>query len=441
MQYTEALDYLYSRLPVFHRIGAKALKPGLGNTLAFCNAMGNPQQRFRSIHVAGTNGKGSTSHMLAAIYQSAGYRVGLYTSPHLKSFTERIRLNGQPIAEEAVAHFVSEYQSLIESIEPSFFEVTVAMAFDYFARQHVDLAIIEVGLGGRLDSTNVITPELSIITNIGFDHTDILGDTLPQIAFEKAGITKAGVPVIIGESHPETVPVFSKTAAKLNAPIRFADRYYRVEDLGMVNGKRQVRVKAMTTDYQTDLVDVAKSLSLYELDLPGKYQLSNLPAVLDAVSILQDQWPVSPEAIQTGLVSVISLTGLKGRFQLLQENPLVVADTAHNQAGFAALLETVATLPYQTLRIILGLVADKDRSRMLATLPQQAVYYFCQSHTPRSLSAVDLQTEAAQTNRLGVAFPDVNEALSAALAEAHPADLILITGSNYTIAELSQLYL
>ena len=429
MQYAEALDYLYSRLPVFHRIGPKALKPGLGNTLALCDAMGNPHRRFRSIHVAGTNGKGSSSHMLAAIYQSAGYRVGLYTSPHLKSFTERIRLNGQPMAEEAVANFVTTYQTLIESIEPSFFEVTVAMAFDYFARQQVDLAIIETGLGGRLDSTNVIIPEASLITNIAFDHTDILGDTLPQIAYEKAGIIKAGVPVVVGESNPVTALVFSHTAEAMHAPLSFADVRYTVQDNGVQAGKREVSVKRTEE----------KEEQVYQLDLVGSYQLKNLPAVLAVVDILQPLWPVPAEARRNGLARVSELTGLKGRFQTLQTTPMVIADTAHNEAGLAALLETVAPFSYRTLRIILGLVADKDRSRLLDSLPQQAVYYFCQAQTPRSLSADLLQTEAAHANRIGAAFPDVNVALTAALADASPDDLILVTGSNYTIAELTNL--
>ncbi|MVM34537.1 bifunctional folylpolyglutamate synthase/dihydrofolate synthase [Spirosoma sp. HMF4905] len=428
MQYPEALDYLYSRLPVFHRIGAKALKPGLGNTLALCEALGNPQHQFRSIHVAGTNGKGSSSHMLAAIYQSAGYRVGLYTSPHLQSFTERFRLNGQPISEADVAQFVEQHQALIESIEPSFFEVTVAMAFDYFARQKVDLAIIEVGLGGRLDSTNVITPEASLITNIGYDHTDILGETLPEIAGEKAGIIKAGVPVIIGETHSETQVVFSKKAGELAAPILFADQRYMIQDDGIVAGKRQVEV----------LQDGAALYSLV-LDLLGTYQLHNLAGVLAIVEVLQSVWPVSSDAVQKGVANVTALTGLKGRFQTLQDQPRVIADTAHNQPGLASLFETIETIPYQTLRIVIGLVADKDRSKVLTMLPQTAIYYFCQAHTPRSLSASDLQAEAAQLGRIGEVFTDVNEALSAALSQASTADLILITGSNYTIAELTNL--
>ena len=428
MQYPEAIDYLYSRLPVFHRIGPKAIKPGLGNTLALCEALGNPHQKFRSIHVAGTNGKGSTSHMLAAIYQLAGYRVGLYTSPHLKAFTERIRLNGQPIAEEVVAAFVTAHQVLIETVEPSFFEVTVAMAFDFFAQQAVDVAIIEVGLGGRLDSTNVITPMASVITNIGYDHTDILGDTLPEIASEKAGIIKAGVPVIVGDTHPETAGVFQDVAVSVQAPIVFADQQYTVQDNGVVNGLRQVAV----------LKDGVSPRTI-ELDLLGSYQLRNLVTVLTTVEVLQPQLPVSVVDEENALTAVTSLTGLKGRFQTLQNSPHVIADTAHNQAGLVALFETVQTLPYDVLRIIIGMVADKDRAKVLATLPPTAVYYFCQANTPRSLAASELQAEAAEMGLIGEVFPDVNSALAVALEEASSDDLILLTGSNYIIAELIDL--
>ena len=439
MQYAEALNYLYSRLPVFHRIGPKALKPGLGNTLALCAGLDNPHQQFRSIHVGGTNGKGSTSHMLAAVYQSAGYRVGLYTSPHLQSFTERIRLNGQPIPEADVAQFVTRHQALIESVEPSFFEVTVAMAFDYFARQRVDIGIIEVGLGGRLDSTNVITPEASVITNIGLDHTDILGDTLPQIATEKAGIIKPGVPVIIGETQPETSPVFRETANSQQAPIVFADVQYRVEDLGVADGKRTVLIHSALNSTPASCETALAGKTAFTLDLVGAYQLRNLPAVLATLNRLQAIWPVTVEEERSGLAAVGSLTGLKGRFQTIQSHPTVIADTAHNREGIVALLETLQTIPYNTLRIVLGVVADKDRTKLLTALPQTAVYYFCQAQTPRSLPAEILQTEAAGLDRIGTRFPDVNSALIAAQAEASASDLILITGSNYTIAELTNL--
>lgn len=427
MFYQEAIDYLYSRLPVFHRIGSKALKPGLVNTLRLCEALGNPQDQFRSIHVAGTNGKGSTSHMLAAMYQSAGYRVGLYTSPHLKSFTERIRVNGHPIPDEEVASFVVKNKALIEAIEPSFFEVTVAMAFDYFARQSLDLAIIEVGLGGRLDSTNVITPVFSVITTIGFDHTDILGNTLPQIAREKAGIIKESIPVVIGTTDLETEPVFKEVAASLQAPIYFADQLYTVTDNGLSNSLRSVNVRSTTTDIHL------------LLDLTGGYQLQNARTALATVEYLQSVYPVSVAQIQAGLQAVGKLTGLKGRFQTLQENPRVIADTAHNQPGLEALLTTVKSMSYATLRIILGFVADKDRSAVLSTLPPTATYYFCQASTPRSLLATDLQTEAAVYGLSGGVFTDVNDALTYALAAASPADLIIITGSTYLIAELTNL--
>ncbi|MFD2572168.1 bifunctional folylpolyglutamate synthase/dihydrofolate synthase [Spirosoma soli] len=428
MQYPEAIDYLYSRLPVFHRIGPKALKPGLGNTIKLCEALGNPQDKFRSIHVAGTNGKGSTSHMLAAVYQSAGYRVGLYTSPHLKSFTERIRLNGQPIAEAEVAAFVTEQQASIEAIEPSFFEVTVAMAFDFFARKAVDVAIIEVGLGGRLDSTNIITPLASVITNIGYDHTDLLGETLAQIAAEKAGIIKAHVPVIVGETQTETESVFKDVANSLESPITFSDQEYTVKDEGIVNGIRVVEVY-----HQQDL------LLKLSLDLLGSYQLRNAGAALATVATLQPVLHVSSSAQRDGLSAVTALTGLKGRFQTIRERPRVIADTAHNQPGLAALFETIQSITYAKLHIVIGLVADKDRSKVLAILPETAVFYFCQAQIPRSLPADALQAEAAQLKRFGEAYSDVNAALVVALQTALPDDLILITGSNYIIAELTDL--
>ncbi len=428
MIFSEAIDYLYSRLPVFHRIGPKALKPGLANTLQLCAVLGNPQTKFRSIHVGGTNGKGSTAHMLAAVYQSAGYRVGLYTSPHLKSFTERIRINGQPIAEEDVAAFVTQYQSLIETVEPSFFEVSVAMAFDYFAQAAVDVAIVEVGLGGRLDSTNVITPLLSVITNIGYDHTDILGDTLPAIASEKAGIIKPGVPVVISETQPETAPVFSKKAADEQAPILFADTRYAVLNDGLSNGIRQVRV---TRDGMPPI--------FLDLALAGTYQLRNLPGVLATVDGLQSLLSVAEADLRYGLRSVVALTGLKGRFQQFADSPRVIVDTAHNEPGLQAMMETVASMDYSRLHIIMGVVSDKPAGPLLAALPSRAIYYFCQADSPRALPAMLLQTEGYVIGRYGESYSNVNVALEAAREEALPTDLILITGSNYVVAELTDL--
>lgn len=428
MEYQEALDYLYSRLPVFHRIGPKALKPGLANTLKLCEALGNPQHQFRAIHVAGTNGKGSTSHMLAAIYQTAGYRVGLYTSPHLKSFTERIRLNGQPIPEVEVARFVRRHQDLIEAVEPSFFEVTVAMAFDYFARQLPDVAIIEVGLGGRLDSTNVLTPLASVITNIGFDHMDILGNTLPQIAREKAGIIKPHVPVVVGETHPETSLVFDEVAREAQAPLVYADARYTVTDAGVEDGLRRVTVTAI--DHPP---------AYYELDLIGTYQLRNLLTVLATIETMQAVLPVSLAETRTALRAVAHLTGLQGRFQLLQQNPRVIADTAHNLPGLEALFQTLNSMTYARLHVVIGFVADKDRANLLAVLPKQADYYFCQAETPRSLPVAALAAEAKSVCLPGNQYADVNQALTAALQASTPADLIVITGSNYIIAELANL--
>ena len=384
MTYPEALDYLYSRLPVFHRIGPKALKPGLGNIERLCAALGNPQNQFRGIHVGGTNGKGSSAHMLAAIYQSAGYRTGLYTSPHLKSFTERIRLDGLPIAEADVAAFVAEHQALIEAIEPSFFEVTVALAFDFFARQRVDLAIVEVGLGGRLDSTNILTPVVSVITNIGLDHTDVLGDSLPQIAREKAGIIKANVPVVVGETQADTEAIFRQVAASLHAPLTFADQHYAVADLGLTNARRQVRVsRPARAGPQPNGMDDGTGSGVFALDLIGTYQLRNLPAVLATVAVLQPVLPVSAADRRAGLRSVVARTGLRGRFQILAGGPpRVLVDTAHNAPGIAALRSSLQSLTYTGLHVVIGLVADKDRRDLLLALPTVATYYFCQRRRP-----------------------------------------------------------
>lgn len=430
MTYNEAISYLYDRLPVFHRVGVSAYKPGLTNVLALCEALGNLQHQFRSIHVAGTNGKGSTSHLLASIYQSAGYRVGLYTSPHLKSFTERIRLGGHPMPEADVAQFVRDQRSLIETIQPSFFEVTVAMAFDFFARQQVDLAIVEVGLGGRLDSTNIITPLVSVITNIGWDHVDILGDTLPKIAAEKGGIIKPNVPVVIGENQPETSPVFTIMAQANSAPIVWADQQWELADRGIVNGVRQVLCQPNFVGKQPFMID---------LPLLGLYQLANLKTALSTVEVLQSTCPVSQDALVEGCRLVTGQTGLKGRFQWLRQQPLVIADTAHNKPGIEALLATVQTMPHQQLRLVIGFVRDKDVLSVLALLPTTAIYYFCQADSFRALPVDELVSQAGSLGLVGRGYPNVNEALAAAENEANVDDLILITGSTYVVAEVNSL--
>ena len=439
MTYSEAVNYLYDRLPVFHRVGAVAYKPGLDTTLALLAALDNPHQRFRSIHVAGTNGKGSTSHLLASSYQSAGYRVGLYTSPHLTSFTERIRVNGQSIDERSVADFVEANQAVIEALQPSFFEVTVAMAFQQFAQQQVDLAIVEVGLGGRLDSTNVITPELSVITNIGFDHTDLLGNTLALIAGEKAGIIKPMVPVVVGERQPETQPVFAAIAASQQALLTYADTVWRCTDRGLATGLRTVEATKLDTS------ELGNSLVI-NLPLLGLYQLKNLQTVLTVIARLQAKWPVSSAAIEAGCASVLRQTGLRGRFQPIHiptsvtaAPPLVFADTAHNQPGLQALFETVRTIPHRRLHVVMGLVREKREADIWSLFPDHAQYYFCAAHLPRALPVAELAEMAAQHGKHGKAFADVNEALAAALATAGPDDLVLITGSTYIVAELAYL--
>lgn len=447
MTYNETIDYLYSRLPVFHRIGSKALKPGLGNTIRLCAAIGNPQQKFPSIHVAGTNGKGSTSHMLASIYAEAGFKVGLYTSPHLKLFTERIRINGQPIPESEVVQFVEQTKALVEEVEPSFFELTVAMAFDYFAREQVDLAIIEVGLGGRLDSTNIITPLVSVITNIGYDHMDVLGDTLAEIASEKAGIIKPGIPAVIGEWLAETRPIFQAVfdAQQEHAPHRqtvlfFASERFSTTDLGLENGLRQVQITDQKkVNYKADhSADFSFTVSL---DLPGAYQLLNLPAILQTVDLLQNQFPVSQWAIGEGLAKTGRNTGLQGRFQTIQTNPRVVLDTAHNEPGMKVLMQTIATIPHTQLRIVLGMVADKNPQGIVDQLSRSAVYYLCKSDSPRSLPVSQLATYFQDKGLLIKEFNNVNQALNQAIHDSKSSELIVVTGSNYVVSEVNYLTL
>lgn len=424
-RYESVLKYLYDALPMFQRIGPAAYKADLSNTIALCAALGNPERKFKSIHVAGTNGKGSTSHMIAAIFQAAGYRTGLYTSPHLKEFTERIRINGEEVKRDFVVDFVDRTKPVIERLQPSFFEVTVGMAFDYFAQQHVDVAVIEVGMGGRLDSTNVITPDLSIITNISRDHMNLLGDTLVKVAFEKAGIIKPGVPVIISERQEAVEDVFIQRAAQMNADIVFA------ADL----------VQLHAHDGGFDVYQQG-SLWLEGLipGLKGNYQQRNLPGVLVAALVLRELgYEIPDKAVVDGIREVTSLTGLKGRWQVLRQHPLTICDTGHNEAGIREAMTQLNALPHRKFHIVLGMTGDKDRSAILSLFPKEAAYYFCQPAIPRALDAAQLADEAEAAGLSGTLIPDVNEALAEAYAKADPDDVIFVGGSTFVVAEIEGL--
>lgn len=418
---------MYAQLPMFTRIGAAALKPDLTNTLALCEALGNPHKKFKTIHIAGTNGKGSTSHMLASILQAAGYKTGLHTSPHLKDFRERTRVNGQMMPEDFVIRFVEENNTLFETIKPSFFEMTVAMCFDYFAKQQVDIAIIETGLGGRLDSTNIIRPQLSVITNIGWDHTDLLGDTLAKIAFEKAGIIKSNTPVVIGESDEETAPVFINKAKDENAPIGFADAQLQLQNF---DSRGDVAVFDVWQNNQVLFSGV-------ECDLTGIYQKKNIVTVLAAVLQLQKQgWEITEAHIRQGLQSVKSSTGLMGRWQKLSDNPLTYADTGHNLNGIQEVLKQISLTPHNQLHIVWGMVKDKDITKVLGLLPQKAHYYFCNAQLPRALPAAEMQQQATAFGLQGNHYPTVAEALKAAQTTAQQGDLVFVGGSTFVVAEV-----
>lgn len=428
MNYQETIDFLFGRLPMFSRIGAAAYKADLSNTIRICDSLGNPQHKFKAVHIAGTNGKGSVSHMLAAIFQTAGYKTGLYTSPHLKDFRERIKVNGEMISEEFVIDFTKKTIPLINQIEPSFFEITVAMAFDYFAKENVDIAIIETGLGGRLDSTNIITPELSVITNIGMDHMQFLGNTLEKIAYEKAGIIKPGVPVVVGETVTETKPVFENIAAEKKSEIFFApDRFH-----------------ATTTDWEEKNLSISVSdsekneITTYKLDLSGIYQQKNLLTVLESTrQLLSLGWKIEPEHLQQALQNVKKLTGLFGRWEILHTNPLLVLDVAHNTEGIKQVLEQIKVTQHDKLHIILGMVKDKDIDEVLKLLPKNATYYFTKAEIPRSLPEEELATKAEQYNLKGKPFMNANAALYSASHKATKKDMIIVCGSVFLVGEVS----
>jgi dihydrofolate synthase/folylpolyglutamate synthase len=426
--YPEALDFLYKNLPMFQRVGAAALKPDLTNTLALCEILGNPQTKFKSIHVGGTNGKGSTSHMLASILQSSGYKTGLYTSPHLKEFTERIRVNGKEISKAYVVDFVNRIKPAIEKIQPSFFEITVAMAFDYFVYEKIDIAVIEVGLGGRLDSTNVIAPVLSVITNIGWDHMDLLGDTLEKIAQEKAGIIKEKIPVVISEKQPAVEQVFKERAASVNAPLYFASDDY------LARSREQNPSTIEVT--KTEKSDIQK----VQLPLQGMYQLKNIVGVVKATELLKELgWRISESSIISGLQNVIAQTGLKGRWQILNERPLVVCDTGHNVDGITEVLKQIRQQSYKNLYMVFGMVKGKDTASVLALLPKDAYYFFCQPKIPRALEAPLLLEQAGKYHLKGEVMTDINKAIHCARTKATREDMIFIGGSTFVVAEIENL--
>jgi len=400
--YKETLDWMFGQLPMYQQKGAAALNAKLDNIISFCNVLGNPEKKFKSIHVAGTNGKGSSSHMLASILQEAGYKVGLYTSPHLKDFRERIKINGKVVSKKFVTHFIEQHKPFFEYHKLSFFEMTVGMAFSYFAEEKVDIAIIEVGLGGRLDSTNIITPEVSLITNIGMDHTQFLGDTLEKIALEKAGIIKPTVPVVVSETQPETKMIFNLIAHQLKSNIVFAD----VEP---------------AIGYKTDLL--------------GEYQQRNINGVVATIHQLK-HFNVTDEAISEGFKKVVENTGLLGRWQVLQNNPLVVCDTAHNKEGLQLVLQQLKKQSYDQLHIVLGFVKDKDVRSVLSLFPKDAKYYFVRPSIPRGMDAIQLGELAQEQGLKGKVFKSVEKGLKNALKKAGEKDVIYVGGSTFVVAEV-----
>ena len=429
MNYQQTIDYLYAQLPMYSRIGAAAYKEDLHNTIALCNAIDNPQTKFRSIHVAGTNGKGSTSHMLAAMLQQAGYKTGLYTSPHLKDFKERIKINGEMISQEFAVDFVERTKTISEQIQPSFFELTVAMAFDYFEKEKVDIAVIETGLGGRLDSTNIITPILSIITNIGYDHMDILGNTLEKIAAEKAGIIKTRVPVVIGEYLPETKNVFIEKARECNAPVYFAQNEYAVSNINY--SMQLLRCDVTNTKH--------KITETFQLDLNGLYQTKNICTVLCAEGILLQQgFNIKNTDKKQALKNVKKLTGLYGRWDVISSNPTIVLDVAHNEDGVKQLLNQLSVVHQSShnVHFVFGMVKDKDISKVLSILPKNAQYYFCNAHIERALPNKELLEKAKAFKLYGGSFDDVNEAIKTAKLIATADDIIIVCGSIFLVAEV-----
>lgn len=429
MTYQETLDYMFSQLPMFHRIGKSAYKANLDNTLALDEFFGYPHRQFKSIHVAGTNGKGSTSHMLASILQDAGLKVGLYTSPHLRDFRERIKVNGVEVSERYVVDFVEAHKHLFETVQPSFFEMTVALAFKYFAEEMVDVAVVEVGMGGRLDSTNIISPLVSVITNIGFDHTEFLGDTLAKIAGEKGGIIKDGIPVVVGETHVETSPVFEEIAKDRNAKLVFADQKYAVTETFLQEDGIQV--------FSVEDCNGVSAYNNLEVDLQGSYQRKNILTVLAAVDELKPYFPELSEAtIRKGLRHASKQTGLRGRWYQLSSNPLTICDTGHNVDGITFIVDQIAKTPYEKLFWVFGMVSDKDISKVITLLPKDAYYIFTQASIPRAMDAELLAEKCNAVGLKGEVEKNVQKALLRAKKMASNNDLIFIGGSTFVVAEV-----
>jgi dihydrofolate synthase/folylpolyglutamate synthase len=429
--YSEVLDYLYKRLPIFQRVGSIAYKGGLDNIIKLCNALGNPQNNFPVIHIAGTNGKGSTSHYLASVLQSAGYKkVGLHTSPHLKDFRERIKISGELIPEKDVIDFVNANKQLVEQMDCSFFELSVAMTFWYFAKEKCDIAVIETGLGGRLDSTNIVEPIVSVITNISFDHVALLGDTLPKIAAEKAGIIKPGKPVVIGETQQETKSTFEKKGTELKSPIRFADSIYSVTNAHSTAKNNKPYL----------VMDVLKNgkpyLTELHSELNGLYQQKNICTVLAAIDVLNESgYYISEEYIKDGISKVVSQTGLLGRWQTLSTNPLTIADTGHNEAGIKEVIRQLGMIKYNHLHFVIGMVNDKEPDKVLSLLPKNATYYFCKANIPRALDEKQLQSDAWHHELKGLCYSTVKEAVLAAQKNAAKDDLVFVGGSTFIVAD------
>jgi dihydrofolate synthase/folylpolyglutamate synthase len=427
MNYQQTFEYMYSRLPMFQRIGAAAYKANLNNTIALCNLINNPQNNFKTIHIAGTNGKGSTAHLIASVLQSSGLKVGLYTSPHLKNFRERIRINGDKIPEDYICSFIEKYKSGFEKIKPSFFEMTVVMAFDYFFDEKVDIAVIEVGMGGRLDSTNIIDPELSIITNIGFDHTQFLGESIEKIAKEKAAIIKPETPVVIGETQDAIKNIFLKKTKSENAPIIFADEHFELN-------------KIETTDKTLNTFDVWKDNRLYieKINIPllGNYQTKNLITSLQALDLLKNDFNIDEQTIRYGIADVITNTGIIGRWQVLNHNPLTICDTAHNIDGIRCVLEQIKNTYFNKLHFVLGMVNDKNIDPILQLLPKETKYYFCKADIPRGLDQEILRDKAEIFGLKGEVYNSVRDAFNTATNNAGMKDMVFVGGSSFVVAEV-----